>query len=418
MKLLTKTSLLYLLFAVPVMIVCSFLCFELIHEEVIESTDESLMRDFSRLETKFFKKDSLINFTSFNGEVSVRPSFEHYNKTSFHYSNTEMYDEFEDEILPFRVLTVMFHSPFRDYDITIRKIHLESDELAEEIIAAVSIMFGLLLIGFFAINYFVSKNLWKPFYKTLASLGNYDLNKKNTIKFDSASTQEFRQLNNVLNQMTKKIQNDYQNLKEFTENASHEIQTPLAIIRSKLELMIQAEDISAEQMKQVQEIYESTNRLSKLNQSLLLLAKIENHQFHEIQVIKFKELIENKLIQFEEMIVFKNIKVETSLIDLQTKMNAHLADILLSNIIGNAIRHNVHDGKIKIELNTNSLSVSNSGNPLSISPEKLFERFQKASPSDDSVGLGLAIVKQICDAYNFKINYQYSEKTHTITISF
>jgi signal transduction histidine kinase len=316
------------------------------------------------------------------------------------------------------VLTVMFHSPFRDYDISIRKSYLESDELVDGIIVAVSLMFGMLLIGFFAGNFFVSKNLWKPFYKTLASLENYDLNKKNILDFDLVFTQEFKQLNNALNRMTKKIQTDYQNLKEFTENASHEIQTPLAIIHSKLELMIQAEDISAEQMKQVQEIYESTNRLSKLNQSLLLLAKIENRQFSEIQVVNFKELIENKLIQFEEMIAFKNIKIETSLIDFQTKMNSHLADILLSNIMGNAIRHNVHHGKIKIELNTNSLSVSNSGNPLSISPEKLFERFQKASPSDDSVGLGLSIVKQICDAYNFKINYNYSEKTHTITISF
>jgi len=421
MKLLTKTSLLYLLFAVPVMIVSSFICFELIHDEVIESTDDSLMRDFNRLETKYLTKDSLISFTSFNGEISVKPSLERYSQTSFSYSNATMYDEYEDEMLPFRVLKVMYHCPVRDYDIIIRKIHLESDELMEEIVASISFMFGLLLAGFFAINFFISKNLWHPFYKTLALLGNYDLNKKNTVKFDTVSIQEFKQLNHALNKMTEKIQDDYRNLKEFTENASHEIQTPLAIIRSKLELMIQAENISAEQMRQVQEIYESTNRLSKLNQSLLLLAKIENRQFHDEQNVDLKNLIEKKLEQFEDLITFKNISLRigpSADNNVPLKMNVQLADILLSNIIGNAIRHNIMGGEIRIHLDNRAFSVSNTGNPLSIAPGKIFERFQKESPSDDSVGLGLAIVKQICNAYNFNINYSYSKGIHAITITF
>lgn len=419
MKLLTKTSLLYLLFAVPVMVISSFICYDLIHEEVVANTDEALMKDFIRVENTLLKKDSVIDFTSVNGEIIVRPSQLQYSKTISSFSDTTMYDDYEEEMLPFRVLKVNYHGEQMDYDVIIRKIYLESEDLTNGILIAMEIMFGCLLAGFFAINFFISRSLWKPFQKTLALLDKYDLNKKEKIKFDSVSTKEFKQLNNALNEMTEKIQRDYQNLKEFTENASHEIQTPLAIIRTKLELMVQSENIPQEQMKLVQDVYESTNRLSKLNQSLLLLAKIENRQFHEEQKIDLKNLIEKKLEQFEDMLAFKNITIEKKFIaSPEIKMNLQLADILLSNLLGNAIKHNLVDGKIIVELNSNSLSVSNAGNPLEISPEKLFGRFQKASPSSESVGLGLSIVKQICDTYNFRLNYSNANNVHIVSVSF
>jgi len=418
MKLLTKTSLAYLFFAIPVMIICSFICFYLIQDEVIENTDEALMKDFVRTENKLLKKDSVVDFTSVNGEIIVRPSQLKYSQTATSYSDTSMWDDYEEEMLPFRVLKVKYAGEKMDYDIIVRKIYLESEDLTDGILTTMEIMFACLLLGFFVINFFVSRTLWKPFQKTLGLLGKYDLNKKEKIKFDSVSTKEFKQLNNALNDMTEKIQRDFRNLKEFTENASHEIQTPLAIIRSKLELMIQSENIPQEQMKMIQDIYESTNRLSKLNQSLLLLAKIENRQFHEDQKVNLINLIEKKFDQFEDMIAFKNLSAEKHLSPIELKMNQELADILLSNILGNAIRHNISGGKITVELKNNSLVVSNSGNPLEVSSEKLFERFQKASPSSESVGLGLSIVKQICDTYNFKLQYAYTYNMHILSISF
>ena len=124
--------------------------------------------------------------------------------------------------------------------------------------------------------------------------------------------------------------------------------------------MIQAENLQEEQIKSVQEIYESVNRLSKLNQSLLLLAKIENRQFGEEQTMDLKALIEKKLHQFEELLEMRHLKIETSFSNsVELRMNAHLADILLSNIFSNAIRHNIEEGKIIIDVKNNALSVSN-----------------------------------------------------------
>lgn len=419
MKLLTKTSLLYLFFAVPVMVISSVICFELIQDEVIKNTDEALMKDFVRVENTLLKKDSVIDFISVNGEIIARPSRLDYAETDTAYSDTTMYDNYEEEMLPFRVLKIKYAGEKSDYDVIVRKIYLESEDLTDGILTAMEIMFGCLLLGFFAINFFISRSLWKPFQKTLALLGKYGLNKMEEVKFASSTTKEFSQLNNALNAMTEKIQRDYRNLKEFTENASHEIQTPLAIIRSKLELMIQSENLEEEQIKSVQEMYESVNRLSKLNQSLLLLSKIENRQFHETQVLNLKSLVESKLGQLEELIEMKEIKIEKTISDsVEIKMNSHLADILLSNIFSNAIRHNISGGKIIIAMKSNSFAVSNTGHPAQMPPPKAFERFQKGNTTSESVGLGLSIVKQICDTYNFKVNYSFTNTMHTISISF
>ncbi|HEY4798269.1 MAG TPA: HAMP domain-containing sensor histidine kinase [Bacteroidia bacterium] len=329
--------------------------------------------------------------------------------------DTILEDE-DGEMEPFRVLLFLVQVEGKNYSARISRQLMESDDLIESIAYSLSILTGILLTVLFLLNWWFSKNLWKPFYHTLDELKRFDLNKKEHVKLPSVNISEFRILNEEIRKMTGKIQQDYQNLKEFTENASHEIQTPLAIIRSKAELMIQSDNIPAEQQKLIQDIYESTNRLSKLNQSLLLLAKIENQQFHETQTVNLKKLIDHKLVQFEDMIAFKNITIENKSENVELKMNPQLADILLSNVIANAIRHNVKGGKIILELKNKSFTISNSGNPLTTSPDKLFERFQKASSSGDSVGLGLSIVKQICDTYRFSVDYSFSENIHTVKV--
>ena len=325
----------------------------------------------------------------------------------------------DEELQPYRTLTFSAKAGEKFYSASISRPLVESDDLIESIAYSLSILTGILLLVLFLLNWFLSKKMWKPFYKTLDELKKFDLNKKEIMILPQVKISEFKILNEEIKKMTDKIQKDYKNLKEFTENASHEIQTPLAIIRSKLELMIQSENLPEEQIKSIREIYESVNRLSKLNQSLLLLAKIENRQFHQEQIIDLKNLIEKKINHLEELIDMKGIKIERIFSDsLQINMNTQLADILLSNIIGNAIRHNISDGKIIIELKNNSLIISNTGSSLETSTEKLFERFQKASASSESVGLGLSIVKQICDTYNFKVSYAHTGGMHTVSVSF
>ena len=230
---------------------------------------------------------------------------------------------------------------------------------------------------------------------------------------------EFTELNDAVSIMENRVSQDYDEIKNFTENASHEIQTPLAIIKSKLELLSQSESLKEEQMDTIQSVSEAANRLSKLNQSLILLTKIDNRQFHENEEINLGDLINKHLGNFEELIAAKDITVRKN-INRNTglTMNETLAETLISNLITNAIKHNTDHGFIEILLSKTALSVSNSGAALHSDPAELFERFKKDKVSSESLGLGLSIVKKICEKYGFEIQYKYADLIHTTTITF
>jgi len=219
--------------------------------------------------------------------------------------------------------------------------------------------------------------------------------------------------------MSKKLQQDYRSLKEFNENASHEIQTPLAIIKSKLELLIQNEALDEDQMRIINSVYEATNRMSRLNQGLLLISKIDNNQFPRAEKINFQQLIEKNLEHFEELISLKKIRVTVSFSKkVEHEMNKTLAEILVSNLLSNAIRHNLEEGEISVTMDAENLTISNTGHPLTLSPGELFERFRKSDRNSESAGLGLAIVKRILLIYNYHISYTVNGPTHQLKISF
>lgn len=417
MKLLTKTSLFYIAISVMLFSAGGIVFYKLVHNILSEEITEHLL----------LEKDKVLQYMEEKGEIPP-PSPLVYDILIFNRTSSPIKEEikdtfynpkFEGESLPYRQIRFGAEVNENNYEVLLAKPLPESTDLIETIIQAFVILAASLLAVLFIFNFLLSRIVWKPFQSTLGKLREFDLRDRLKIQLPPTETEEFRLLNDEIRKMTEKMQRDYVSLKEFSENASHEIQTPLAIIRSKIELLMQSEKFSEDEMKLLQEIYESTNRLSKLNQSLLLLSKIENRQFHETQPLNVEKLIDSKLTHFEEMIRFKNITVEKNyLASPEININPQLAEILVSNIIGNAIKHNLNGGALSIMLTEHSLSVSNTGHSLNTSTEKLFERFSKESFAPDSVGLGLAIVKQICDSYGFKAEYSYSTGMHTLTIRY
>ena len=332
--------------------------------------------------------------------------------------DTILYNTSERESEPYRMVRFSVNAGNSNYNVAIYKPLIESDDLSHGILESIAIIAGLLLLILIISNIVITKNAWKPFYSTLEKIKSFDLAKEGNVSFDATKTEEFTALNNVLKSMTDKISADYRNLKEFTENASHELQTPLSVIQSKIELLIQSQNLSAEQAENVKTIYESASKLSKLNQALLLLAKIENHQFVEAKEVSVDALITGKLELFEELISHKKIKVEKHLASLLIKAHPVLSDILLTNLINNAIKHNREGGILSVETRDKQLVVKNSGEALSVPAESIFERFKKSNQASDSLGLGLAIVKEICNVYGYKVRYDYQDNTHTVTVTF
>ena len=236
---------------------------------------------------------------------------------------------------------------------------------------------------------------------------------KKPLNLSPTKITEFEELNRSVTQMTDKVSSEYQTLKTFTDNASHEIQTPLAIIRSKLDLLIQSSH--EDQVDQLQAIYDATGRITKLNQTLLLLAKIDNDQYKKPEVVNLKILLEKKFQQFEELIKGKNIKLIYNLDDINININRELAELLFNNLLSNAIQHNYTAGTIDCRLETDIFSIANTGPALTFESAAIFDRFQKGNHSDGS-GLGLAVAKQICDASNLTIYHTYTNNTHKLVL--
>lgn len=294
---------------------------------------------------------------------------------------------------------------------------IESNDITEAVIKILLWIIGLQIIGAVGIGFFVSGRLFKPFRKTLDRIRNFDLHQKEILSAEETSVKEFTDLNKFVEQMTRKAVTDYKNLKEFSENASHELQTPLAIAKGKLELLTES-NLSEEQYQYVESLERSIKKLSRLSESLSLITKIENHEFGNNHTVNLSHLILESIDEFREFIIFNKLKIETQIQgDVTIKMHPALAEILWTNLFQNAIKHNIENGIIRVKLTQQRLTVSNTGQPLSVDPDQLFERFRKDDQSSSSIGLGLSIIERIAEQNKLDISYTNENDWHTVEIN-
>ena len=330
------------------------------------------------------------------------------------YKKIFIYDESEDEYEPYLEYTNSIKVNNQYYLIKLRHSLLETNDL----IMAIALPLLLILILTFLISFIITKKLnktvWKGFEINLNKIENYSFKNLNDLELKQTKIEEFKRLNETVTRVTQKLKNDYRALKDFTENASHEIQTPISIILLNLEELLQ-QDLPEQTFKMVLTTINAVKRLSTLNKSLLLLTKIENNQYSTGIDLNFNELIDEKLEEFSPLLKSKNISLNFQANEIFTvKLNPELASILLNNLISNAIKHNINNGIIKIETYTDKLIISNTGNKHSLTNDNIFNRFTKENSK--SYGMGLAIVKQICLMHNMNVHY-HKNKLHTFTIN-
>jgi len=268
----------------------------------------------------------------------------------------------------------------------------------------------------------ISKYILAPFKRTMRVIQSFDLKQKEPIRLPATRTSEFMELNQFLRKMTEKAREDYQTLKEFTENASHELQTPTSIIRGKLDLLMES-DIRDEQAVLIAEMQNALERLSRIHSSLTLLTKLENQEYTTKEPVCISNVLRETLESFEELIQMKSLDA-AAYVEKGVYVSLHLAlaDLLITNLISNAIRHNVPPGDgrgcIRVDLTPDGLLVANTGRAPSVPTAELFERFKKGNAGSDSIGIGLAIVRQICELSQFDIVYEFKDGWHVLAISF
>ena len=324
---------------------------------------------------------------------------------------------FED-IDRFRVLSRVIYLNKKPFRFHVETNIEESQETIFFISATTVFLFILIVGGLLILNRRLSNSVWKPFRKTLDKLKTFNLNQQTKIEFDETDVSEFEELNQSLSRLIDQNISVFKSQKEFTENASHELQTPLAILKNKLDILLQNEDITEKQYQIAEEMNKALTRSSRINRNLLLLAKIDNSQFDNSELIQFDDLLKQTIEILQEHFEQKNISVKLDISsDLKVKGNSSLMEVLINNLILNAIRHTSSNGFIKIKLTDSIFEVSNSGTE-ELNQELLFKRFSKLSTDNRGSGLGLAIIKQICRLQNWEVNYRFENNEHFFFIEF
>lgn len=347
---------------------------------------------------------------------------------------TELPFEIAEEKLSIRD-TIAYHDPLsreekqlkasrsfkigdQHFRISYYNLVIESEDITETVVYTMLIVFFIQLVFLGLFFRGISNRILRPFHDTLQKIQQFNFQTNKPLNFQKSKIMEFDHLNEFLKRMTQKLLKDYRQIKEFSENISHEIQTPAAVVSGKLENLMNLE-MTEEQAHLIYSAYQNNERIHQIVRSLSLLAKLENEEFDPPSDIDLSEILLKNIELLSELITLSKLKFETEINPHVTvKMHPFIAEIMVNNLLGNAIKHNFEGGWIKVRLDYHRMTIENSGHPLRQDPIELIERFKKESDKPESVGLGLAIVNQICKTYQFSFGYATDLSFHTTTIDF
>lgn len=337
------------------------------------------------------------------------------------YTDTLMYLLSEEDFEPVRMLTSAFKHQDKYYQLRVISTNLEHDDLMEELFYSILWLYAILLISVLFINNWVLKKTWKPFYSILKGMKAYSLEKNKSYQGVDSKVFEFKELDYTVNELIRRIERGYDNQKQFLENASHEIQTPLAISMNKIELLLEQESLSNEDYPKLIQIFKNLQRLSRLNKSLLLISKIENNQYVNTESLAIVDFLRNLVEDFRDYADSKGKKIEFKVLKPESEtedfweINKDLAFILFNNLIKNAINHSPAESTILVEIHSDKVEISNSGTQT-LDLNRVFERFHKESVDPNRTGLGLAISKSIADVSHLSLQYRFESSSHIFSL--
>ncbi len=334
------------------------------------------------------------------------------------YFETE-YDPNTKEHEPYHVLKSPIVINGKPFTLILRVNLIESEDLIMSVLGLFSLIILLLLTGLFIITKRLSDNLWKPFYDTLNQIEQFEIDKHKIPNFTDSTIEEFHRLNEAISKLIDKNTLIFKGQREFVENAAHELQTPLAIFQTTIDELIQHPEITLEQSELLSKLNDIASRFNRLNKNLLLLSKIEGNQYDNNEKIDLNTIFNKQLDFFKEQALIKNIQIDVQLSENSVvKSNPVLAEILISNLFLNSIKHNIENGSVRIVLTETSLLFSNTGIEKPLENTKLYHRFSKINPSTHGNGLGLSIIKKIVELNKWTIDYSFQDKVHFFEIKF
>lgn len=340
-----------------------------------------------------------------------------YEKMTF--TDTNIFVQDKNEYEPCKILTMSFYDVNGDYfKLQIFTPIIEKDDLIEAIFQWVVMIVIILIVSILIAYWWVYRKSMKPLYTLLEWQQNYKLGTNSRPLPEKTQIKEFQSLYDATRQSVREVEETCLQQKTFIGNASHEMQTPLAVSINQLEALLQDESLNEQQMEAILSTLKTLRQLTKLNKTLLLLSKIDNSQFPKRETVNVNELLKEKMQQFKDMFSSWNIN---AVINEKGTMclfvNPILGDILINNLLKNAFCHNKRDGLIDIEINDNELRIENTGKQEALDSKLIFTCFYKQTDKSSSTGLGLALVERICKYGNLNIEYEYKNDRHVFILS-
>jgi len=420
MKLQNK-SLKYLSISILVIIsIWAPLFYYIIKDEIHDSLDKSLINQKIQVILQKLSDQGSADLLEIQGNYFIK-EIDEQNALAMKdaFKDTAIHPLGSKDAVAMRMLTTAFQQADRYYQLKVYSSTLEEDDLIADIFWAMIWLYIILIISIIAINNIALKKLWRPFYQLLDHFKAFRIDKNESLPDIKTQTTEFLELKKAADVMTAHARTVFNSQKQFTENAAHELQTPLAVLTNKIELILEKEQLDQTTATELSKTIGIIQHLKQLNKSLLLLSKIENKQFVTSEHVDLKQLALEIISNLESFAAYKDIKIELQISGSAiVYMNQTLANIFISNLVKNAIFHNKQGGKVFIELSHQMLIVSNTAVHGMLDMTSLFKRFYKGNGPSKSTGLGLSIVKAICDNYGFTIKYNYEHQLHHFKINF
>ena len=413
----------HLLFGAVVVLLGWAVCFYMgIMEEINDEVDDSL-EDYSELiiVRSLAGEDLPSNDNGSNNQYFLQKITQDYalSHSGIIYRDSMIYIKEKKETEPARILTTIFRDGQDEfYELTVYTPTIEKADLKESIFYLLVILIVSLLVVILIVNVWVFRNCMKPFYRLLEWLEGYRLGTGKTMLQNPTNTTEFQKLNEAVKSFASHNEEIFEQQKLFIGNASHEMQTPLAVCMNRLEMLMEDEALTENQLKEIVGTYQTLEYASKLNRSLLLLSKIDNSQFVEEKEIDMNGLVKRYLEDYCDVYAYKNIDVhveETG--NFIVRMNDVLAGILITNLLKNAFVHNMDNGSLCIDISSDSIRLKNSAEDGPLDGKHIFERFYQGHKKEGSTGLGLALVDAVCRHSRLKVKYLYEEGWHIFELN-
>jgi signal transduction histidine kinase len=412
MKLLTKTSINQFLLSLFILIVTGLMLLLFLKIEVSAEIEEQLELQSAMVADQIASGKAinfpLVQIDSQNVALLKQPEL---------FKDTVIYDKLQKVGEDYYYFSETRNIKGKDYRIKVMTTHIGMDGYTKAVGYIFAVMACLFIILGSLMNYLINRKIWQPFLINLQRLKSYSVSSKEDLLLASSHINEFEEMNSVLNELAAKAKKEYTALKEFTGNASHEIQTPLSIIQSRLESISQYQ-LEPEIARYIIDAKQATNRLSRVNKGLLLLAKLENNDFPDRELFDLKDVLNSQINLMEDLLINKGMVIDRQIKSKEVNASPFLLEILFSNLLSNIVAHSPLNAGVSISLNSRRIVFSNEGEKLTFPESRLFSRFGKGIDDYKGNGLGLSIVKQICTVNGWDISYSYRHGMHVFEIIF